>query len=142
MTYGIRGEGETTVCRFLWGWNSRMGGIRLGIRRLVFRGPTNLRLLCGLWIGLLLVLDILEFRITCTFPLFSNQLCPLDFPHNPLRVREIEGDLLFPSRFANPKSTSLICPSASNSKFSGFKSRYATPSPSCRNSIMRTISAA
>jgi hypothetical protein len=44
--------------------------------------------------------------------------------------------------FANPKSTSLRWPSASIRMFSGLRSRYATPSRSCKNSNMRTISAA
>jgi hypothetical protein len=50
--------------------------------------------------------------------------------------------ILFSTFFAKPKSTSLRWPSASMRMFSGFRSRYATPSVSCRNSRMSTISAA
>ena len=63
-------------------------------------------------------------------------------PVSPRGIRSNRNLLLLPSLFANPKSTNLICPSASKSRFSGFKSRYATPSRSCRNSRIRTISAA
>lgn len=44
--------------------------------------------------------------------------------------------------FAKPKSTNFRWPSASIRIFSGFRSRYATPSFSCRNSRISTISAA
>ena len=53
-----------------------------------------------------------------------------------------EHDSLSPIFFANPKSTSFRCPSESISMFSGFKSLYAVPSTSCKNSNIRAISAA
>lgn len=75
------------------------------------------------------------------------QVCPVDelldlVWYIDLSRRSRGADARPESFFAKPKSTSLMWPWASRRMFSGFKSRYVTPSFSCRNSKMRHISAA
>ena len=138
-----------TARRSSWGSGPRRAVARRGTRRRECQKPTSLPLCRDLEIVRLVVMlsskiqpyryyesllaqGILVFHITCKSPLPT--LVSTQYPPH--------CNVLFSTFFANPKSTSLRCPSASIRMFSGFKSRYATPSRSCRNSNISTISAA
>lgn len=156
------GQNGLTAHKSSLGFDSKMAAVQQGTRRQGYQTPTNRRqyralvkirsmtfwkqgsqwgdLRIGAWWTWLYLNSVwLLERGTLVFHKECKSLLRIYSAQFPIRGPMFS--VRFEISFANPKSTSFRWPSESRRMFSGFKSRYAMPFISCKNSSISTISA-
>ena len=123
------GDRGSTVRRSSWDFDPRREADRQGIRTRGCQRPTSL-LLCRDLAAVSLahrpmIPDVPVFLMTsgARYSGVPHNVYVSPVHVNTNRARHSSSNILFSTFFANPKSTSFRCPSASMSMFSGFRSR-------------------